>query len=232
MSYGYFMVLALAPVLVCAPGVNASDATHPHRHHVHHSHRGMRDGASYLRTGIFRPSDEGLDSGLALGLEFSGGNIGEVEFGFGIDYYRNGFNDNRLLRVSEDDFGNRVEVWEQGDSYVSNHLPLMLTGRYFLPFLNETQFNPYFSGGLGYGLLWTANRDADSGEVKRETFGGIAWKAGGGAGLHLSRAVSIVGELNYTHNVVSRSLRVGGVVEKTKIDASGPSAWVGLRFGL
>jgi opacity protein-like surface antigen len=206
-------------------------ALHPHRYPVHHHHnRRAHTGSTYLRIGAFNPTGEELGNGAALGLEFAGGSNGRLEFGFAVDYYRNTVEDPGSVFSGEDEFGHPIQVIEQGDSYTSNHMPLLFTGRYFLPVLSETAFNPYLSGGLGYGIVWTV--EEHDGDVSRDLYGGFAWQAGGGAGLHLTDTVSLIGELRYAHNVVSQRERVGDKIYITRVDLSGASAWIGLRFGL
>jgi len=196
----------------------------------HHRHRRANNGSTYFRIGAFNPTGEELGNGLALGLEFAGGASGRLEFGFAVDYYRNSVEDPQSVFSGEDEFGHPIQVIEQGDSYTSNHVPLLFTGRYFLPVLSETAFNPYLSGGLGYGIVWTV--EEHDGNISRDLYGGFAWQFGGGAGLHLSDTVSVVGELRYAHNVVSQRERSGDKIYITRVDLSGASAWVGLRFGL
>lgn len=226
--------LLTAPAQAVADDYQADslfDYSHPHGRKVyHHHHPGHGSGSTYLRAGSFNPASEGLDNGIALGVEFAGGSTGRMEFGFSVDYYRNGIHDPQAIFSGVDDLGRPVEVVRQGDSYVSNHVPMFFTGRYFLPFLSETAFNPYVSGGLGYGIVWTVEHK--DGEVDRDAFGGFAWQFGGGAGFHLAQAVSLIGEVRYVHNVVHNRETYQGDTYITRVDASGPSAWVGLRFGL
>ncbi len=235
------MLLLTAAALTAAPSIAAaedysasslllSESWHPTRVHVHRHPPSRVEGSTYLRLGSFKPASDNLNSGVALGLEFAGGATGRLEFGFAVDYYRNAIHDPNSVFRGEDQLGNPVEIIEQGDSYVSNHVPLLFTGRYFLPVLSQTAFNPYLSGGLGYGIVWTVqNRE---GEIERDVYGGVAWQAGGGAGFHLSDTVSLIGELRYTHNVVHSREQIDDRIYITRLDASGPSAWIGLRFGI
>ncbi|MAE70021.1 MAG: hypothetical protein CME06_06085 [Gemmatimonadetes bacterium] len=235
------LLLATAVAFVATPSIALADdysassllfeeEWHPARVHVHSVPSRHAAGSTYLRLGSFKPTSDDLNTGVALGLEFAGGSTGRLEFGFSIDYYRNAIHDPNSVFQGEDLLGNPIEIIEQGDSYVSNHVPMLFTGRYFLPVLSETGFNPYFSGGLGYGVVWTVqNRE---GKISRDVYGGIAWQVGGGAGFHLSNMVSLIGELRYTHNVVRSREEIGDKIYITRLDASGPSAWVGLRFGI
>lgn len=223
---------AIALLVLLGVGLADQAQAHPHRRSVQHNHKvSVADGATYVRTGVSAPSDDNLDAGFSLGFEFTGGRHNQVEFGFSMDYGRRALRDESAIDHFDgiDNYGTRYEV---GDAFITNYMPMMLTARYYVPVLSETAVMPYLSGGVGYGLYWTAERDAEAGTIDRSYFGGVAWQAGGGLSLQLSPRVSVVGDLLYVQNTVSRTLREDGNVYRDEWYLSGPTGRVGVRFGI
>jgi len=181
-----------------------------------------------LTFGAYNPKD--AKSSTVFGVGLMNAFDDQVEVGLSMNYYFKTYQkDTRVDSLAGGIGGVNETTLVTVMEFSRHYIPIMLQFRYNLPVIFPV--DPFVSAGLGYGMLFSNEKNYEMGEEDTRFYHGFSWQLSGGARYQLGSRSAFLVELFYLGGKPSREReKINGMPAYSEVNMSGLGVRAGLRL--
>jgi len=182
-------------------------------------------GIFTINAGQMNPKD--TKSGMIVGAVMSRAVDDAVDIGLGFDVFHKAYSDQS--KIGEEVNG-EVKASQTATlvDYTRTIIPINVVLNVKIPM--GRYFGYFIRGSMGYSFLISKEKNYEQQTSETRKYGGLGWRAGGGAYYQVGRRSTLFGEVFFNSNEVSRDIgdKDVGLPVTEHVDLSG----LGLRLGV
>jgi len=181
-----------------------------------------------FKVGYFDP--KGSKSGFIFGGSYSWIVDESVDIGIAVDYFRKKHTEETEIAESINPDGTVEKEIRKDAEFTTNIVPIY--GVINVKFPAGSYLNYFLSGGLGYEMLFSKEKNLENATEKSRYYSGFKWIASVGLLYQTGSRSSFLAELFYDGTKVSRDKKnETGAPVRYEVDLSGFGFRIGVRMG-